>query len=164
VEKPTGWGHILERAVEFVGGIVLALATLVTILQVLFRYVLKVPFIWSEEFTRFLFIWIVWFGAALATPRGKHMVIEFIRDRFPEPWPMRVKVATDLLALFFLGVVVVKGVSLVGMTAREFYVTFPLSVKYAYLASVVGGALMFFFLAHELRSTFRRFPQRGKRK
>lgn len=163
MEKSTGSGGILERVVEFVGGTVLALATLITILQVLFRYVLKIPFIWSEEFTRFLFIWIVWFGAALGIPRGKHMVIEFIRDRFPEPWPLRINVATDVLALFFLGVVVVKGVSLVKMTAQEFYVTFPISVKYAYLASVVGGILMFYFLTQELRSTFRRFHQRGKR-
>jgi len=163
VEKPTGSGGILEQAVEFVGGLILVVATLITILQVLFRYVLKIPFIWSEEFTRFLFIWIVWFGAALGIPRGKHMVIEFIRDRFPEPWPLRTKVATDVLALFFLGVVVVKGVSLVKMTAQEFYVTFPVSVKYAYLASVVGGILMFYFLTQELRSTFRRLTKKEKK-
>ena len=163
MEKPTGSGGILEQAVEFVGGLILVVATLITILQVLFRYVLKIPFIWSEEFTRFLFIWIVWFGAALGIPRGKHMVIEFIRDRFPEPWPLRTKVATDVLALFFLGVVVVKGVSLVKMTAQEFYVTFPVSVKYAYLASVVGGILMFYFLAQELRSTFRRLTKKEKK-
>lgn len=70
MEKPTGSGGILEQAVEFVGGLILAVATLITILQVLFRYVLKIPFIWSEEFTRFLFIWIVWFGAALGIPGG----------------------------------------------------------------------------------------------
>ena len=163
MEKPTGSGGILEQAVEFVGGLILVVATLITILQVLFRYVLKIPFIWSEEFTRFLFIWIVWFGAALGIPRGKHMVIEFIRDRFPEPWPLRTKVATDVLALCFLGVVVVKGVSLVKMTAQEFYVTFPVSVKYAYLASVVGGILMFYFLAQELRSTFRRLTKKEKK-
>ena len=159
----TDSGSFLERVVETVGGLVLVVATSITILQVFFRYVLKVPFIWSEEITRFLFIWIVWLGAALAVPRGKHMVIEFVRDLFPEPWPIRIKIATDLLALFFLAVVVVKGISLVNMTASEFYVTFPLSVKYAYLASVVGGALMFFFLSQELRSTFRRLKNKEKK-
>lgn len=163
MENPSGSGSFLERVVETVGGLVLVAATSITILQVVFRYLLKIPFIWSEEFTRFLFIWIVWLGAALALPRGKHMVIEFVRDLFPEPWPGRIKMATDLLALFFLAVVVVKGISLVNMTATEFYVTFPLSVKYAYLASVVGGALMFFFLSQELRSTFRRLKSREKK-
>jgi len=163
VGNSSSFGGILERAVEALGGLILVMATLITILQVLFRYVLKAPFIWSEEFTRFLFIWIVWLGAALAIPRGKHMVIEFIRDRFPEPRPLRHKLATDLLALFFLAVVVVKGMSLVDMTAREFYVTFPLSVKYAYLASVVGGALMFFFLSLEFRTTFRRLKNKEKK-
>jgi TRAP-type C4-dicarboxylate transport system permease small subunit len=163
VGNPSASGSFLERAVENVGGLVLVVATSITILQVVFRYALKIPFIWSEEFTRFLFIWIVWLGAALAVPRGKHMVIEFVRDLFPEPWPGRIKLAMDLLALFFLAVVVVKGISLVNMTASEFYVTFPLSVKYAYLASVVGGALMFFFLSQELRSTFRRLKNKEKK-
>ena len=163
MENTAGSGGILERAVETVGGLILVLATLITIFQVVFRYVLRIPFIWSEEFTRLLFIWIVWLGAALAIPRGKHMVIEFIRDRLPEPWPLRVKLATDLLALFFLAVVVVKGISLMGMTAGEFYVTFPLSVKYAFLASVVGGALMFFFLSLEFRTTFRRLKNKEKK-
>ncbi len=76
---------------------------------------------------------------------------------------MRIKIATDVLALFFLGVVVVKGVSLVRMTAQEFYVTFPLSVKYAYLASVVGGGLMFFFVGQELRSTIWKLLQKEKK-
>jgi len=149
--------------VESAGGAVLAAATLITILQVFFRYVLRIPFIWSEEFTRFLFIWIVWFGAALGIPRGKHMVIEFIRDRFPRPWPLRIKIATDLLALFFLGVVGVKEKTLVHKMSSEFYVNFPLSVKYAYLASVVGGLLMFFFLARELRSTLRLLTRKEKK-
>lgn len=162
MENPAPSRGILERVVESLGGFILVAATCITILQVFFRYVLKIPFIWSEEFSRFLFIWIVWFGAALAVPRGKHMVIEFIRDWLPGSWPSRIKVATDLLALFFLAVVVVKGISLVKMTAAEFYVTFPLSVKYAYLASVVGGALMFFFLSQELRSTFRRLKNKEK--
>ena len=160
---PVRGKEILERLVESVGGFILAVATFITILQVLFRYVLKIPFIWSEEFSRFLFIWIVWFGAALAIPRGKHMVIEFLRDRLPGPWPFRIRLVTDLLALLFLAVVVVKGISLVNMTAREFYVTFPLSVKYAYLASVVGGALMFFFLSSELRSALRRVKTKEKK-
>ncbi len=160
---PISGKEILERVVESFGGFILVVATCITLLQVLFRYVLKIPFIWSEEFTRLLFIWIVWFGAALAVPRGKHMVIEFIRDRLPGPWPLRIKMATDLLGLLFLAVVVVKGISLVKMTAMEFYVTFPLSVKYAYLASVVGGALMFFFLSSTLRSTFRQLKAKEKK-
>jgi|YelNatPaOPRAMG01_1025707.scaffolds.fasta_scaffold67244_2 TRAP-type C4-dicarboxylate transport system permease small subunit len=148
---------ILEKTIESLAGIILALATVITILQVLFRYILKIPFVWSEEFTRFLFIWIVWLGAALAIPAKKHMVIEFIRDRIPNPWPKIIKLFTNLLALFFLIIVIVKGVSLVNMMAKEYYVTFPISVKYAYLASVIGGLLMVIFLLVDFRDTLKRF-------
>ncbi len=152
--------RIIESATKSIAGLILVLATSITILQVIFRYLLKIPFVWSEEFTRFLFIWIVWLGAALATVAKKHMVIEFIRDSFPNPWPVTIKFLTDLLALFFLTVVVIKGISLVNLMAKEFYVTFPVSVKYAYLASVIGGLLMLIFWLSDfwqnLQKIFRR--------
>lgn len=152
--KKTNFLIFIERTVESLAGIILIIATLITILQVLFRYALKIPFVWSEEFSRFLFIWIVWLGAALAIPAKKHMVIEFIRDSFPNPWPLVIRFFTDLLALCFLAIVVVKGVSLANMMSREYYVTFPVSVKYAYLASVIGGLLMLFFLSRNFWLNF----------
>ena len=158
-----GSAKILERIIEWIGGSVLAVVTLITILQVFFRYVLKMPLIWSEELSRFLFIWTVWFGAILGIAQGKHFAIQFIRDRFPSPWPQRVKIITDLLALAFLAVLAISGVSLVKITSQEFYVTFPVSVKYAYMASVVGGVLMFFFLTLDLRSTFRSLSRKEKK-
>lgn len=156
--------NILERFIEQVAGAILIVATFVTICQVIFRYFLKIPFIWSEEFTRFLFIWIVWLGAALAIPQKKHMVIDYIRDRFAEPWFIIVKLVTDFLALFLLAIVVIKGISLVNMMANEFYVTFPLSIKYAYLASVIGGGLMLAFLTADFLLDFGRVinKKRGK--
>lgn len=145
---------LIERTIEFIAGIILLIATTITILQVLFRYVLKIPFVWSEEFTRFLFIWIVWLGAALAIPAKKHMVIEFIRDSLSKPWSQVIKFLMDLLALFLLAIVVIKGISLVNMMSKEFYVTFPVSVKYAYLASVIGGLLMLIFLFKDFWQNF----------
>ncbi|MGB9699274.1 MAG: TRAP transporter small permease [Thermodesulfobacteriota bacterium] len=161
--NPAAFLKLIERTVESIAGIILLIATFVTILQVLFRYVLKIPFVWSEEFTRFLFIWIVWLGAALAIPAQKHMVIEFIRDSLPHPWSKIIKLFTDILALLLLVIVVTKGISLVNMMAKEFYVTFPVSVKYAYLASVIGGLLMLIFLLKDFGQNFGQLFQKRRK-
>jgi len=50
--------------------------TIVLALQVLTRFVLHIPLIWSEEVARFLFFWVVLLGAALSVKTRRHFVID----------------------------------------------------------------------------------------
>jgi TRAP-type transport system small permease protein len=58
-----------------------ALLTLVVTLQVFTRFVLHVPFIWSEEIARFLFFWVVMLGAAMSVKNRRHFVIDVTMGR-----------------------------------------------------------------------------------
>ena len=55
--------------------------TIVVSLQVLTRFVLHVPMIWSEEIARFLFFWVVMLGAALSVKNRRHFVIDITMGR-----------------------------------------------------------------------------------
>lgn len=145
----------IEQIIETVGMVLLCIITVLTLSQVLLRYVIQIPFMWSEEFTRFLFIWLVWVGAVLGIPRGAHMVIDTFRDRFFGTKAIVVKLIMQLFSLVFLLVVIIKGWSLAQSMTYEYHITFPVSVKYTYLASAVCGALMFYYLVLELWTTLR---------
>jgi TRAP-type C4-dicarboxylate transport system permease small subunit len=45
-------------------------------LQVLTRFVLHMPMIWSEEVARFLFFWVALLGAAMSVKKRRHFVID----------------------------------------------------------------------------------------
>lgn len=65
----------LNRAERFVLiGLLAALVAVIT-LQVFSRFVLKLPVAWSEEISRFLFIWFCWVGASYATHEYLHIRI-----------------------------------------------------------------------------------------
>lgn len=64
------------RVVRAVASILFGALTLVVSLQVLTRFVLHVPFIWSEEVARFLFFWTVLLGAALSVGSRRHFVLD----------------------------------------------------------------------------------------
>lgn len=66
----------LTRAVGVVASILFGALTLVVSLQVLTRFVLHVPFIWSEEVARFLFFWTVLLGATLSVRNRRHFVLD----------------------------------------------------------------------------------------
>lgn len=51
------------------------------IIQVFFRYVLKNPLVWPYEFSVYCFIYIVFFGAAVASRRNTHIAFGMIYDR-----------------------------------------------------------------------------------
>ncbi len=53
-----------------------AALTAVVALQVLTRFVLHMPFIWSEEVARFLFFWTVLLGAAMSVRNRRHFVLD----------------------------------------------------------------------------------------
>ena len=72
-------------ALTTLGGLcvaMLATTVLLTVLQVVFRYVLDSPLSWSEELARWLFVWSVFF----ADSRHYHWRIEAVFGHFgPHP-------------------------------------------------------------------------------
>jgi TRAP-type transport system small permease protein len=61
--------------------VLFAALTAVVALQVLTRFVLHAPFIWSEEVARFLFFWVVLLGAAMSVRRRRHFVVDVTGGR-----------------------------------------------------------------------------------
>ena len=152
-KRKTDFGHWIQVIVEAVGSVLVLAVTIIIIMQVLFRYVLKIPFEWSEEFARILFIWIVWLGSIIGIPKASHMSIEFFRNRFFPKYVLYIQLAMDLLGIFFLLVVTVKGYSLAKLMAEEYYLTINISLDYVYASCVVGGSLMIFYMIFQVKST-----------
>ena len=50
-------------------------------LQVFMRYVLNMPLIWSEEFARYLFVWVAFIGAGYGVRRGIHISMEYFFNK-----------------------------------------------------------------------------------
>ena len=48
--------------------------------QVVSRYVLQIPMVWSEELVRFMFISVTYLGCAIATQERGHIEINFIES------------------------------------------------------------------------------------
>ena len=64
--------------------ILMALAVIIVSAQIVTRFVLKTPLPWSEELARYMFIWLVWVGAAFATKERKHIRIDVVVSRLPQ--------------------------------------------------------------------------------
>jgi TRAP-type C4-dicarboxylate transport system permease small subunit len=136
------------------GAIVLLVSALtaVTFAQVVTRYVLNNPLIWSEELARYLFVWVSMIGAALALRDGGHFGLDLLLRKVPALRPALAGAVTIVTALF-LAVLLKSGIDETVLASNQFAMTLPMRMQWAYLALPVGAGLMLFHLAiHVIRS------------
>lgn len=79
--KRKGLSTIIDYLVKMENGSIILFFILLTImssLQVLFRYVFRISAPWTEELSRYFMIWMVFIGAGWATHAENHIAINVI--------------------------------------------------------------------------------------
>jgi TRAP-type C4-dicarboxylate transport system permease small subunit len=77
--------------------------------QVFTRYVLQVAMSWTEEISRYLFIWTVYVGISYGIKKNKHICIDVIYNFLPAKHAERFAFIGDILFLCFALFIVSKG-------------------------------------------------------
>lgn len=149
----------VRRGEYVVVGVLTGVMTLLTLTQVVMRYVFNDSLIWSEEAVRYLFVWVALIGAAAAVAEGTHYGLE-AAHRYVPP---RVKAVLGFVAmLFVLGFVLAlftTGIREALLAARQTSLTMPMRMHWAYAAIPVGAALMLWHIAAAwVRHGFGRHP------
>lgn len=116
----------------------LSLALLVGVLtgQIFFRYVLHTGLAWSEEISRFAFIWFVYISASLAAQRGTHIRVTLFTRWFPGGQRAALLLA-DAIWIGFNAFVVVAGILLIQRTLQYPVYSTSLFLPLAYIYTVI---------------------------
>jgi len=134
--------------------VLVTLLTAITFAQVITRYALNNPLIWSEEAARYLFVWVSMIGAALAIREGGHFGLDLLIRPMPRLKPALGPVVTLVMAAFLV-ILLKTGIDETRLAAMQFAMTFQMRMQWAYLALPVGAGLMLFHLAvHVIRAPF----------
>ena len=147
--------RILSRAVE--GSIFIGATTIVTIVttEVILRYLFKHSLIFTEELSRYLMVWIVFLGSALAIRDSSHIHINFLTKRFSTENQRWLRLSAHLLTLVFLVFIAVEGLKFLPQQLQQMCITIDISLFYFYLAIPVGSILMIIFLLPALKDIFK---------
>ncbi|MBM4763652.1 TRAP transporter small permease [Bacillus sp. B15-48] len=97
----------VENIAKFLSIISTALLVIVMVLNVLFRYFLKIPLIWADEVSLFLFAWCTFLGASLTVRNGSMAAITILIDKFPTKVFKVVQVFVQFMIIIFSAIVVV---------------------------------------------------------
>jgi TRAP-type transport system small permease protein len=105
----------------------------------------------TEELARYLMVWLVFLGCALAVRDGCHIRINFLVKRFGRAVQIAVAVAANALTILFLLLLVVEGLRILPQQFYQTTITFDAYMFYFYLAIPVGSVLMILYLVPRLK-------------
>jgi TRAP-type C4-dicarboxylate transport system permease small subunit len=120
--------------------VLLAIVACIGLFQVIARFVLEQPSIWSEEVLRRLLIWTVMLGTAAAFRRGALVSVDVaMRVSEGRAWGRWLRLGVTSITLAFLGVLAWFGFDLAWRIRFQTFASLELSMSWAYLAIPVGA-------------------------
>jgi TRAP-type transport system small permease protein len=137
-------------------GLMLIVFTTIVAYQVLSRYVGFIPRIfWTEEVSRFTFIWMLFLGAAVAVYRGTHFVI----DLFGQATTSSGRIISELVPCMAMCVVaavmIYGGLQFAGMGLTRISTVSGIRLSWIYATIPVCGIFIIVFAIHRLVSVWR---------
>ena len=109
--------------------------------QVLWRYVFDNSLDWTEEFSRHVFVWMTFVGAALAVKEGTHIRVSILVDMLPVKMKNYLASVYLVLIVIFLGLVAFFGFQQVNLTAGQRTSGLDLPLNYVLYASLPVASL-----------------------
>ena len=116
-------------------------------LQILSRFTDFVPaFIWTEELSRFMFIWMVMLGAMIGVRERSHFDVDVWPDLAPRA-AARLRIVSNLFVLLFAVVFMVWGYQFVRFGWKQESELAELPMPFIFLAWPIAGVTWALFLA-----------------
>jgi TRAP-type C4-dicarboxylate transport system permease small subunit len=137
----------LNRRVDVLTEVLLAVMVVVVFVQVIFRFFIQLPLSWSEEVARYLFVWIIWMGAATVVKEGGHPGMDLLTRSFSPRWQRVTEIAMNLLFSATLVTIVVTGFMLASANMSQPSPAMELPMGIPYAAIPLSAVIMLINLA-----------------
>lgn len=138
--------RLLDRTLEITGVLLLAAMVMVVCWQVISRYLLGTPSIWTEEWLRFSLVWLSMLGMALACGRRAHINLTILHDKAPPgmrtAWSVVLQGAFGIFALLVL---ILGGLKIAGMSMQQISPVLRIPMGQVYYALPVAGCIIILY-------------------
>ena len=136
----------LSRLALGVASLFMVLIFVVAALGVIFRYVLQHSLTWADETAAYLFIYLIFLGAAAEVWSDGHPAVYLIVDRLPPVAQRAARILAYVAIAIWGGVLLVYGIKSVMLEAPESWSSVRgISLQIPYSAIPIGGALILIF-------------------
>lgn len=135
----------LEKFLKGICGLLLVAFTLLTLVQVVMRYVFKMPLSWSEQLARYMFIWMLMLYMPVIMRHGNNLGFDLIISRMSEGAQNIFWIVCEALIGAFAALYCTYSIQLCIKFSRKKLVGLGIKANWVYSAQIVGAFLLFLF-------------------
>ena len=136
--------RLYNKFEEYLLVLSLAVSVALVALQIVFRYFINASIPWSEELTRYIFIWQIWLGTSFAQRDGKHLKVEVLYSLMNPAGKKFLSVLSNLIFLSFCVFLTVNSFSLVMNLAHRYSLSPAMEIPllFVYLSLPVSNFVL----------------------
>jgi TRAP-type transport system small permease protein len=138
---------VVIRVIELIVIVLMGVITTAVIAEVGLRAIFDFSLIITDEFSRYLMIWMAMLAAAVLVYEDGHIRTTILPDMLPPLYAGVMLAVSDVIVMFYLAVVVVASLMLLPSIAEQNTVTLGVSMGWFYAALPVSMTLMFVLTA-----------------
>ena len=133
---------VIERVQKAILAVSVPVMVFIMMYQVVLRYVFSNSNAWSEELTRYLFIFNVMFASAIAVRRNSHLQIDILINLLKPKVKCIFTIVATVIGIVFLGLLFKYCLDLCVQAARNISPGVGISMSVPYAAMPIGIVFM----------------------
>lgn len=147
--------NILYKIISIICCFVLTSIVIITVLQIISRYIFNSPIVWTEEMARYFYIWLCYLGAITVQRNKGHLSLDLFGHLIPKTVQVFFNLIINVLTVIALYFLVVAGYKYATTMGRALAITTNIPLKYVYFALPVCFSLITFFTLFHIYNNFK---------
>lgn len=136
---------VTETAIDWLSIVLLSGIFILGLAQVIWRWILNNPIVWSEELIQLTYVWICYLGWTIATRKDSHIRITAVLNMLPEGAQKWMQAFCHVLVIVFSVLMIRYGIDLIGVGAKRTAVSFAMNYAVVYVMGPVCNLVIIFY-------------------
>ncbi|MCM3715913.1 TRAP transporter small permease [Alkalihalobacillus oceani] len=149
---------VYDRVIDSIAILLLVVLTYVSFHQVITRFIFSNPPAWTEELSRYLFVWVTFLGVAIAFRVGAHLGVDYFVGLLPKKGSQLLLLIASIFLIVTLAVIGYQGFTASQVVKSQLSPVLRVPMIYPYLAIPVGMVLS---IIEVLWNLFYKAPRKG---
>ena len=147
-----------QRGLLDIACIVFLVMTIIIVLfQVFNRFWFNLPAPWTEEISRYIFVWLCILGITRGVRDDLHIKVDLVVGLLPKKVQQSIDFFVNIVVILLLTVVLISGLKLLPLTVTRKAATINISMYYLYVGIPASAIVMIIYLLINNVNTLKSF-------
>lgn len=135
----------VEWGLKGISGLLLVAFTVLTLVQVIARYVFQAPLSWSEQAARYLFVWMIMLYMPVIMRDGGNLGFDLVVKHLPKKVRNGLWLLCEVLICGFAGLYCLYSVQLCERFAGKIMIGLNIKAPWVYASQIAGAGILCLF-------------------